>query len=357
MPIIKCFSEFPLYIDSFSPFPVGILKEGKWKSFIQRNGFVSLARKLYLKVFTQIPDAQNLWQQYAPDFSVFDLWDTRLSFYEGLKFDPYFLTIIKEVNGKQNILGTLPLWLDLDKKPPQYRFFGSNWPEDNTFFVKDPDIIPLLLIAAPSPLKICCIKQTPDIDFLRDLKGYGKEDEPKYFLNLENFNNLEDFLAILKKKKRYNLKRDHKKISHFNPQVLYDDPKHLEILFNLNIRRFKDGKDASPDNRSNFEDERWKEVHRKLVTNAGAYQTRLISTVINGRVEAVELALIYNKTYYALNSGANTFQYSGLGVFSNLLLIKDAIDQGCTKIDFLEGSNHWKESWHLSTEWQYMFEK
>jgi len=44
-------------------------------------------------------------------------------------------------------------------------------------------------------------------------------------------------------------------------------------------------------------------------------------------------------------------------VFSNLLLIKDAIDQGCTKIDFLEGSNHWKESWHLSTEWQYMFEK
>lgn len=329
-----------------------LINKPKWRSFFKENGYARLSQNLFIKVFSTIEEAFALWQMFSPNQSVFDLWEVRKSFWYGYQFTPYFLTLIK---GKKEIVGVLPLWFNSDKKtsfnqdydPQTYTWWGSNWPEDNVFFVKNLEFIPLLLAAAPSPLKLSCIKPLPEYNFLLGFSDFGTDKEKKYFLDLTKISTVEDFLSKLKKKKRYNLRRDRKKILKFKPEIVSNNSNHLETLFSLSIKRFRE---LYPDNKnehSAFEDERRKNVFRALLANKGVYQVRILSTVIEGKVEAVEFALVYKKTYYALTGAANIFSYSGLGVFSNLLLIEDALKLGCQKIDFLEGNCNWKGSWQL----------
>lgn len=342
-----------------APYPAKILAEPPWKSFLQHNGYVNLSRKVNLKVYSSMTDIKNIWENFAPQSSVFDLWDVRKCFWDAYHYEPYFLTLTKE----SEILACLPLWFNADPKDNEpsdaqkYVWFGSNWPEDNKFFVKNPEFIPLILMAAPKSLELACIKILPEYDFLLDFPGFGKEEENKYYLDLNNIHSLDDYLKKLKKKKRYNLRRDRKRISSLNPKIIINESQDIEKLFDLSIKRFREIFPDEPSEHSAFEDERRKNVFRSLQKNAGKYDARLITTLINGRVEAVEFGLVYNKTYYALNSGADISNYSGIGVFSNLLVLEDALKLGCKKIDFLEGDNNWKNSWHLDNISQYQFIK
>lgn len=349
------------------PYPVELLTRQPWHNFLKVNGYFKLSQKLNLQVFYKTEEIKELWNEFTPKKSVFDLYEVRDSFYQAYNFDPYFLTIFRQKGENRDVLGTLPLWLNSDKLEKgddagacdcgKYVWFGSNWPEDNLFFVKDPDFIPLLLTAAPENLELACIRPETEYEFLNTFPGYTPEEEKKYFLDLTNIHSIDDYLCKLKKKKRYNLKRDRKRITALAPQILFNTPTHLEELFNLSIKRFREIFPDEPNEHSAFEDERRKNVFRNLQKNAGQYQTRLITTLINGKIEAVEFGMVFNKTYFALNAGADISGYSGLGVFSNLLVIEDAIKLGCTKIDFLEGDNNWKESWHLSHYFQYQFKK
>lgn len=239
----------------------------------------------------------------------------------------------------------------------KYVWYGSNWPEDNNFFTINPEIIPLFLLAAPSPMQIDCIKPDSNLEFMLSFSGFTKEEEPKYFLDLSRYETLDAFISTLKKKKRYNLRRDRKKILALSPKIMINEISHVEDLFRLSIQRFREEFPDDPDEYSAFEDERRKNVFRNLIKEHVPYKYRLISTVIDGKVEAVEMGLVFNRTYYALNSGCNISKYSGIGVFSNQLVLEDALSLGCNKIDFLEGDNNWKQSWHLDYIYQYKFKK
>lgn len=348
-------------------YPVQLLACEPWSNFLRDNGYAKLSQKLKLQVFYKISEVQEIWEQFSPNNSVFDLWNTRNAFYEAYRFEPYFLTLFKQKGTYKDILGVLPLWHNTDKLEPgddpvacdasKYVWFGSSWPEDNKFFVKDVEMIPLLLTAAPDNLELACIKPSSEYDFLSEFPGYIKEEEKKYFLDLTNISTLDDYLSKLKKKKRYNLRRDRKRILALNPQIIINENLHVEEMFNLSIKRFRELFPDEPDEYSAFEDERRKNVYRNLLKFAKNYQTRVITTVINGKVEAVEFGLVHNKAYYALNSGADISRYSGIGVFSNLQVLEDALNLGCSKIDFLEGDNNWKDSWHLDHLYQYQFMK
>lgn len=345
------------------PYPAKLLTQAPWDKFIERNGYINLSRKLNLKIFSKMDEIQTLWEAFSPNESVFDLWEVRQAFWEGYKFDPYFITLYKN----KTLLGVLPLWFNTDDKKTDCEtstydtqknvWFGSSWPEDNVFFVKDVELIPLFLIIAPKPLELACIRPKKEYKFLEEFPGLREEEEQKFFLDISHTSTLENFLSHLKKKKRYNLKRDRKKILQFKPQTVINNKEHMEELFRLSIKRFQEQFPDEPLEHSAFEDQRRKNVFRQLMENAGKYQYRLISTVINGKIEAVEFGLVYNQTYYALNAGADISGYSGIGVYSNLLVLEDAIKLGCKKIDFLEGDNNWKASWHLDHFFQYQFTK
>lgn len=352
--------------NSTTPFPQALLVSPPWKGFLTHNGYRELSKELNLHIFTDLEAIKELWQEFTPNRSVFDTWDVRKSFYDAYIFPSQIITIERKQGKRRETIGVLPLWYNTDSSPigeskyydcGKHVWFGSNWPEDNLFFVKDPEIIPLLLLAAPKPLELACIRREKEYEFLESFPGFQYEEEKKYFLDISLVTSLDDFLSHLKKKKRYNLKRDKKKIEALSPIAHINEIAHLEDLFALNMKRFRELFPEDPDEYSSFEDPRRQNVFRNLAKNSHIYQHRIIATSIKGKIEAVEFGLVHNKTYYAFNAGVDISAYSGLGVFSNLLVIEDALKLGCTKIDFLEGDNHWKESWHLDSVSQYQFIK
>lgn len=340
-----------------APYPVKILKKEPWYSFTKHNGYIPFAQKLVMQVHSNLGETEEIWNEFSPNKSLFDLWEIRRAFFESYKIDPYFLTIYQQTGTEKNIMGVLPMWLDNDEYAGKYAWCGGFWPEDNTFFVKDTEVIPLLLMAAPSPVFLQCILPNSDYDFLKTLHGYTEEKSKKYFLDLTRYGTLSDYLSVLKKKKRYNIKRDRKRILSLKPKTIINDFTHLDRLFELNVLRFRQKPVEDQNATSLFEDDRQRELFRKLISNADVYHPRMISTVINGNVEAVELGFIYKKTYYAMCAGVDIMKYSGMGVYSNLLVMEDALNHGCEKIDFLEGNYNWKDSWRLNSFTPYEFIK
>lgn len=299
--------------------------------------FNGSSKDLIFRVESDLNKCQKLWEEFSTRESLFDLWDFRLAFWRGHKFSPYFITL----SFQEKVLSVLPLWFDGEDQ--QYTWFASSWPEDNLFFTKRIDTIPLLLKLVPGKARLFCIRSQEGIT---DQPGLLEKDEEKYVLDIKEFTSMDNFWNLLKKKKRYNLKRDWKKIQSLNPKIVYDDFSHLENLFKLNIGRF-DGM-VLDDSKSTFLPKEKQVIFKEIVNLAKDYKVRMISTIIDNKIVAVDLVAIYNNIYYCLAGGCDVEGYSGLGTFANLKLIEDAISLGVEKIDFLQGDLNWKASWRLT---------
>lgn len=336
-----------------TPYPTHLLRRKPWYDFTRHNGYQALAKQLRLQVVSNIETAGYLWEQFSLNQSLFDLWDVRRSFYESFKIDPYFLVLYEQKYHKQNILGVLPLWLDGDYWKDEYSWYGGFWPEDNTFFVKDLEVIPLLLMAAPAPLELQCIKPLAQYDFLRSFPGFGDNDQ-KFFMNLSTCGTPEAYLMNIKKKKRHNIRRDCNRIESLNPVIEFGRFDQLERLFKLNIERFKD---MPPDDKSIFENKDEQALFYNLIKRVHVAEPYVMTVSIKGQVEAVEVGFIYDGVCYAFSSGANIPAYSGLGVYSNFKLIEEMMRRDLTKIDFLQGDYNWKSSWELDSYMSCEFSK
>jgi hypothetical protein len=301
-----------------------------------------------MKVNSDIDECERLWNIFTPNSRLFELWEVRKKFFDVFKIEPYFLTLFGgNYEDDNDVMGVLPLWLDNYDYNGMYSWCGGYWPEDNTFFVKDTEAIPLLLMAAPRPIRLDCIHPSADYQFLKTLYGYEQDPNFKYYMDLSEYRTLEDYLTKLKKKKRYNLKRDRKKILTLDPKIMVNEFSHIDELFKHNINRFRLKFPDSPDSQSIFEDPKQQELFKSLVKDAKSYKVRMISTIINGEVEAIELGFVYNHVYYAVTAGVNVERYPGIGTFSSLLVMEDALNENCDKIDFFEGDYNWKDSWNL----------
>lgn len=312
---------------------------------LPQKEIVSFAKKIFngsskdliFRIESDLDRCQKLWEEFSTRESLFDLWDFRLAFWRGHKFSPYFITL----SFQEKVLSVLPLWFDGEDQ--QYTWFGSSWPEDNFFFTKRIDTIPLLLKLVPGKARLFCIRSQEGIT---DQPGLLEKDEEKYVLDIKEFTSMDNFWNLLKKKKRYNLKRDWKKIQSLNPKIVYDDFSHLEHLFKLNIGRF-DGM-VLDDSKSTFLPKEKQVIFKEIVNLAKDYKVRMISTMVDNKIISVDLVAIYNNIYYCLAGGCDVEGYSGLGTFANLKLIEDAISLGVEKIDFLQGDLNWKASWRLT---------
>ncbi|MBM3205566.1 GNAT family N-acetyltransferase [Candidatus Shapirobacteria bacterium] len=305
------------------------------------------SKDLLFRVETDLRKCQSLWEQFSPKESLFDLWSFRLAFYRGYQYQPYFITL--SFQGK--VVSVLPLWFD--QEDDQYTWFGGSWPEDNTLFTNLKTTVPLLLKLVPGTTKLFCILPQGGVT---DLGGTFLDDEAKYVLNVKNFQSLEDYYGLLKKKKRYNLKRDWKRIQALKPEIIVNNFAHLKDLFQLNIGRF-DGM-VLDDSKSTFLPKEKQKTFKEILNLAQDYEIRMLSTLINKKIVSVDLVAIYNRTYYCLGGGCDVENYSGLGTFANLLLIKDAIElPQVDNIDFLQGDLNWKKSWQLTPRPLFKFVK
>jgi len=284
---------------------------------------------VFVRIETDLEICHQLFEEFSPKKSLFELWEFRYAFYLGDKCQPVFL--IFERSGEP--IGLLPLWYESDND--ELRWFGSWWQEGNTFWINDKSLIPSIINLFPQKILLNAISVSP-----RMAKKLGfVADDPKYLLSLEEYPNIEVFLQKFNKKKRYNLRRDQKIILSYHPKTVINRFSDIENLFKLSIKRFAD-KDKSafvrPERRKTF---------REIIKLAKEYEPRMITTEINGKIVGVDLAAIHKGIYYSLNGAYDLKRYPGLGNYTNFVLIQDAINLGAKAVDFLEVSYGWKEDW------------
>lgn len=303
--------------------------------FYQQNGHHDLIKSLKIEFVNQIEHCRQFWEEFSPQQTLFDTWEFRYAFWLGYRHKPCFILL---KNTSQN-LGLLPLWYEKDKQ--KYFWFGSWWQEENKFLVRDPILAPLLLAVCPTPVYLNAIS-LETVFWAKDYLDF-QLDDPKYILNLTKINSIDDYLANLKKKKRYNLRRDRRIIEYQNPQVTFDNFSDFDTLVALSNKRFHE----------KGEDTDWEDFKRvktfRQVINLGqegkSYTVRMITVKIGKKIAGVDLIALYNDCYSPLKCGYDIQNFPGIGNFVNLLEIEDALQLGMKKMDFLEIGYGWKEKW------------
>ncbi len=299
------------------------------------HGSFLMGKSNYLRaeITTDIERCRSLWKEFSSEDNLFETWEFRYAFYKGYGFNPYFITLRYGTEG----LALLPLWYDEDRK--EYTWFGSDWQEEVNFFVKSPELIPLLLEAAPSPMFLNAISGER-LGSAANRVNFEK-DSPKYILKVDGFRGHEDFLMSLKKSRRHDLRKDRRRIETQNPEIIINNFFDIDSLIGLAKQRFRDkGQKAS------WEDSRSEATFREVIKLANrSYQVRMITVNIGGKAAGVDLNCLLNGTYYAVKCGYDVKKFPGIGNFINLVEIDDAVNLGMKKIDFLQNNYEWKERW------------
>jgi len=146
--------------------PVSFETYLKKEAFLLRKSlFPQEEKNIQVQVITNINTCKNLFNEFSPQDSIFSTWDFRYAWYLGYKYHPCFFVIYLE----KKPIGLLPLWYEHDKN--QFRWFGSWWMEDNSFWVFNKKYIPLLLSACPPRTYLNAISlETPGLAPLLNLK-------------------------------------------------------------------------------------------------------------------------------------------------------------------------------------------
>lgn len=304
------------------------------------NGISHLIDRLRLKVISNIEDCFLLWEKFSHKKSLFDLWDFRYSWFAGYRYQPYFYSLYE---GKTP-LAILPLWYDKERR--RYEWFGSDWMEDNRFFVTQKELIPLLLKIAPRPLFLNAIEEDK-LNYELRIVNYGSlgfsNDDEKYIVDIKRFKAIDDYLFSLNKKHRYNLKKDFERIMAFNPKI--------EIMESTNFRDFQSIVSLSK-NRFNGDDPsdlinpKRLATYKAILKNSGLYKAKFIKVFIQNYLAACDLIVTYNDRYYTLKGANDVFRFSGIGNFLVYLEADDAINNGFSLIDCLQIDYGWKHKYY-----------
>ncbi len=282
------------------------------------------------KICNDVNECCKLWNILSPNKRLFDVWDFRICFYDEHDNETYFIV---GYEGKEPT-GLIPLCFFKSKN--QYSFFGGWFPERNSFFLKDKAKLPLLLEQCPANTFIEGID--PD-----ESKYYNfLEDEYTYYLDLSKYNNdFEKYFSSLDKKKQKNFKREISKLPKY--KVHYNRLEDFDRLVELNIKQYEE--------ESKFNDTLIKNGISnmiKLANKKGILE--MMSLEINGRIEAVDIGIIFKEWYYAIIGGANNQKIPNLGKLMTMLDIKNAITKKAKYVDFFATSGYWKNIWNFDKE-------
>lgn len=290
---------------------------------------------------TDIKQCRILWEKFSPKKSVWDIWEIASAFNIGAKAQPLFILGIK--NGKE--AGILHLEEGQDRDGEWCNFFGGEYPERRVFYINDKNLINEFLKQAPKNALLEFIDPS-EIKFVDNIKESGVA----YSINLVKYNHdIEKYFSTFGKKHLKNLRNDMKKLNELKYSIVINKKEHLTRLIELNLLRFKEDSDFTyPDFLNGI---------KILVNNADKLGVlQLLSIEINGKVEACQIALFYNKVYVVLTGGSN-MEIANLGKLIIIEHIKNAILLKADAIDFMTGDCGWKKIWNLEETMLYEFEK
>ncbi len=287
------------------------------------------------KIIKDIKKCEEVWKKFSLNSTLWDLWEVNYCFYNPKLFDLYFIV---GTNGKE---GVLPLWFD--KEQDIYGFFGGEFPEKRTFFVKDKKHIQSFIDEMPEHTNLMYI----DPNEIKYIEHEGLEPcDTRFFIDLKKFDfDLDNYFKTFNKKHRKNLRYDLRQLEKLDYEIKFGNKKDFEKLIEFNVKRF--GKE------SDFNDLDFVNSMKKLINFLDEKKMLyVISVIINGKIEGVEIAALYNDIYYVFNAGSNR-EIKNLGKLLIMEHIKNAIKLKVPIVDFLSGESGWKKLWNCEEELLY----
>ncbi|MBU2101544.1 GNAT family N-acetyltransferase [Patescibacteria group bacterium] len=302
------------------------------------------------EIINDIRLCEELWNQFSPNTSIWDLWKTVSSFYDPNIHELYFILI--EESGDR---GLLPLYFDTDYQ--KHYFFGGGYPENRNFWFPI-KMFSSFFEAMPEKTTLFDLKKSA-VESVTDLypeyAQYFSEKDVKYGLDLNQINHdLDVFFQRFGKKHYKNLRNDLKAIEGIPYRLAWIQEKEgieklTSDLATFNIERF--GKE------SDFTDNKTLREFESLIqcfNQEGFLHT--LTVTLNDKIVGIEMGAFFNGYYYVLNAGFDS-SCKNLGKFMTLEHIKKSIELRAKEIDFLVGDTGWKQLWNLDIEPVYTFRK
>jgi len=291
-----------------------------------------------IKEINDLVNAEALWRLLSPGKTIFDTWDFRYCFYKYFPYPLNFYAAYEKRDGEEKPVALLPLerhksgWLE---------FFAEDPCEENRLFLRPgyERIIPRLYRRLPKPVIIYDISGEDTFTRALPLEDY------KYVLPLNGLRTFNDYARRrLSTKKQHNWRSEFKRLEAGGLKIIYNRWPDLKKLFKLNVINFSDSYLQSKEDQ-----QAWSDLIRL------PFNWQLVSLEVKGRLAAVALAVLFNKIYFYLISGADSKTIPSLGKYLNKITLEQALSLGAEVWDVGLGDCGWKEAWHLDRISQHQF--
>lgn len=283
------------------------------------------------KCITDINDAKNYWEQFSPNTELYDSWEFRYTYWQFTKPNIFFYVGLEN----DEPFGLLPLqW----NENGYLEFFGGDFMSYNELFIRD----------THQHLKAEFLKHIDKPVYLRWMKSpIPHEDlitseKSTYYLPLIGLESLDDyFQKFLSPTRKKQIRKEMRKILNQNTELLFNNFDDLELLVDLNRKKFGEDSVFHKPYRYEF----FKEIINKFDAN-------MLTVIIDNEKVAVGLRISFNNILYGINTGVKEGT-SNLGKFLYLKAIEFGIENKREKYDALEGAYGWKEIFGFSARPQY----
>lgn len=287
-----------------------------------------------------LEEAKKWWNLFSTADTIYDLWDFRYIHFKYFNTDLRFLVGFLD----KKPIGLLPL--QYDKDSDQLQFFGGINMEGNRVYI-DKNYIELESLFYEYLNGKFCLTNIS----VKNLSKFQEENfikqDKRFFLDLDSFVDVEDYLnKHFSRKSKNNLKSQFRKINEKNLEVVEGNLEDLELLFDFNLKKYGA--------KSTFIKPYRKEIYRDLVGLDGVGVV-LFTFMVDNQKQGVSLALNYKKYFSRRLFGVSLDGVQNLWKYIIVKNIEKAKQLGSNFFDIGIGDYGWKESWHFSSEEQFMY--
>lgn len=289
------------------------------------------------RIVKDIDSCAKIWMSSVEPVHFFDEWDYRMCFFDKDRFDPHFVVLDDDKSVARSVL---PLWSH--KRNGYLEFFGGEFMEFNRIIASDRGSASRLLGNLDGDYWLAYM--APSEKRLADLSPCGS----RFLLDLRKVGfSIDNYFDSFSGKHRKNLKNDIKRLAQQGFVVARNRLEDLDRMISLNVSRF--GNDS-------FLAESWFVDGLKRFVSAANTKGHLemLSILIHGKPESVQIGMMYNKRYSVI-LGGNNMDIPNIGKLMIIEHIKNAIRLKADIIDFLCTDSGWKRLWNLEEEGVYEF--
>lgn len=287
-----------------------------------------------------LEEAKKWWDFFSPEQTIYDFWDFKYIHFK------YFNTELRFLVGflDKKPIGLLPLQFDKDKK--LFQFFGGINMECNHVFI-DEKYIEFEDLFYQHLDKNFCLTNISFKNISKFKEQNFIEQDKRFFLDLNSFADIEEYYSkYFSRKSKNNLKSQFRKILANNLEVIEENLIDLDLLFDFNLKKFG--------SESTFVKPYRKEIYRDLISLKGV-GVEFLTFIVDGKKQGVSLALNYKKYFSRRLFGVSPDGVSNLWKYIIIKNIEKSKQLGSSIFDIGTGDYGWKESWHFSSEYQYMY--